>query len=69
GGILRCDVLSKGVVEAARKTGINVPVVVRMEGINVDEGRKILSESGLNLTMAVDLKDAAQRVAKLVTNG
>jgi len=69
GGILRCDVLSKGVVEAARKTGINVPVVVRMEGTNVDEGRKILSESGLNLTMAVDLKDAAQRVAKLVTNG
>ena len=69
GGILRCDVLSKGLVEAARKTGINVPVVVRMEGTNVDEGRKILSESGLNLTMAVDLKDAAQRVAKLVTNG
>lgn len=67
GGILRCDVLAKGVVEAARKTGINVPVVVRMEGTNVDEGRRILSESGLNLTTAVDLKDAAQRVAKLVT--
>ena len=69
GGILRCDVLAKGVVEAARKTGINVPVVVRMEGTNVDEGRRILSESGLNLTTAVDLKDAAQRVAKLVTSG
>lgn len=69
GGILRCDVLAKGVVEAARKTGINVPVVVRMEGTNVDEGRRILSESGLNLTTAVDLKDAAQRVAKLVTIG
>jgi len=65
GGILRCDVLAKGVVEAARKTGINVPVVVRMEGTNVDEGRRILSESGLNLTTAVDLKDAAQRVANL----
>jgi succinyl-CoA synthetase beta subunit len=69
GGILRCDVLAKGVVEAARKTGINVPVVVRMEGTNVDEGRRILSESGLKLTTAVDLKDAAQRVAKLVTSG
>ncbi len=67
GGILRCDVLAKGVVEAARKTGINVPVVVRMEGTNVDEGRRILSESGLNLTTAFDLKDAAQRVAKLAT--
>ncbi len=69
GGILRCDVLATGVVEAARKTGINVPVVVRMEGTNVDEGRRILSESGLNLTTAVNLKDAAQRVAKLVTSG
>ena len=67
GGILRCDVLAKGVVEAARKTGINVPVVVRMEGTNVDEGRRILSESRFNLTTAVDLKDAAQRVAKLAT--
>jgi len=66
GGILRCDVLAKGVVEAARKTGINVPVVVRMEGTNVGEGRRILSESGLNLITAVDLEDAAQRVAKLV---
>ena len=67
GGILRCDVLAKGVVEAARKTDINVPVVVRMEGTNVDEGRRILSESRFNLTTAVDLKDAAQRVAKLAT--
>ena len=66
GGILRCDVLAEGVVQAAQKTGINVPVVVRMEGTNVAEGRRILVESGLNLITAVDLKDAAQKVAELV---
>jgi len=66
GGILRCDVLADGVVKAAMKTGIAVPVVVRMEGTNVEEGRKILSESGLNLITAIDLKDAAQKVAALV---
>jgi len=66
GGILRCDVLAQGVVEAAKKTGISVPVVIRMEGTNVAEGRRILAESGLNLTTAVDLKDAAQKVAGIV---
>jgi succinyl-CoA synthetase beta subunit len=66
GGILRCDVLAQGVVEAAKKTGISVPVVVRMEGTNVEVGRRILAESGLNLTTAVDLKDAAQKVAGIV---
>jgi succinyl-CoA synthetase beta subunit len=66
GGILRCDILAEGVVQAAKKTGITVPVVVRMEGTNVEEGRRILSESGLNLTTAVDLKDAAQKVAAIV---
>jgi succinyl-CoA synthetase beta subunit len=66
GGILRCDVLAHGVVKAARKAGIAVPVVVRMEGTNVEEGRKILLESGLNLITAMDLKDAAQKVAALV---
>ncbi len=66
GGILRCDVLAEGVVQAAKKTGIKVPVVIRMEGTNVEQGRKILAESGLNLTSAVDLKDAAQKVADIV---
>jgi succinyl-CoA synthetase beta subunit len=66
GGILRCDVLANGVVEAAKKTGINVPVVVRMEGTNVEAGRKILAESGLNLITAADLKDAAQKIAEVV---
>jgi succinyl-CoA synthetase beta subunit len=67
GGILRCDILAEGVVQAAQKTGIDVPVVIRMEGTNVEKGRKILSESGLNLITATDLKDAAQKVAQLVT--
>ncbi|HAA05541.1 MAG TPA: ADP-forming succinate--CoA ligase subunit beta, partial [Syntrophobacteraceae bacterium] len=49
GGILRCDILAQGVVEAAKKVGIGVPVVIRMEGTNVDKGRQILEESGLNL--------------------
>jgi succinyl-CoA synthetase beta subunit len=66
GGILRCDVLANGVVEAAKKTGIKVPVVVRMEGTNVAEGRKILAESGLNLITAADLKEAAQKIAEVV---
>jgi succinyl-CoA synthetase beta subunit len=65
GGILRCDVLAEGVVEAAKKAGINVPVIIRMEGTNVEEGRKILSESELNLITAVDMKDAAQKVAQI----
>jgi succinyl-CoA synthetase beta subunit len=66
GGILRCDVLADGVVQAAKKTGINVPVVVRMEGTNIEEGRRILAESGLKLTTATDLKDAAAKVAEIV---
>ena len=68
GGILRCDVLAEGVVKAAQKTGIDVPVVVRMEGTNVEQGRKILAESGLNLITAADMKDAAQKVAQFVAD-
>jgi succinyl-CoA synthetase beta subunit len=68
GGILRCDVLAEGVVTAAGKIGINVPVVVRMEGTNVDKGREILTNSGLNLTPAVDLNEAAQKIADIVRN-
>lgn len=66
GGILRCDVLAHGVVNAARKLNLSVPVVVRMEGTNSAEGRKILSESGLKLTPAKDLNDAAEKVAAMV---
>ena len=63
GGILRCDVLAQGVVQAAKAIGLSVPVVVRMEGTNVEEGRRILAESGLDLINAVTLSDAAEKVA------
>jgi len=66
GGILRCDLLAKGVVQAANKARIKIPVVIRMEGTNVEEGRRILSESGLNFTIAADLKEAVQAVTQLV---
>jgi succinyl-CoA synthetase beta subunit len=65
GGILRCDTLATGVVAAARDLHIAVPIVVRMEGTNVEMGRQILMESGLNFTVGLDMRDAAQKVVKL----
>jgi len=65
GGILRCDTLATGVVAAARDLNIQVPIVVRMEGTNVDLGRQILLESGLNFTVGADMRDAAGKVVKL----
>ena len=65
GGILRCDTLANGVVAAARDLHIQVPIVVRMEGTNVELGRQILLESGLNFTLADGMKDAAEKVVKL----
>jgi succinyl-CoA synthetase beta subunit len=65
GGILRCDRLATGVVEAARDLNIQVPIVVRMEGTNVELGRQILMESGLNFTVGKDMRDAAEKVVKL----
>jgi len=62
GGILRVDTLANGVVEAARKTNIQLPVVLRLEGTNVQEGKKILMESGLNFTIAETMNDAADKV-------
>ena len=62
GGILRVDMLATGVVEAAKKTNIQLPVVLRLEGTNVQEGKKILMESGLNFTVAETMKDAADKV-------
>jgi succinyl-CoA synthetase beta subunit len=61
GGILRCDVLAQGVVETARELNLQLPVVVRMEGTNVDQGKEILRSSGLKLTIADDMKDAAEK--------
>ncbi len=65
GGILRCDVLAEGVVSASRELHLTIPIVVRMEGTNVEEGRRILRESGLNFTVANDMKDAAEKVVGL----
>jgi len=62
GGILRVDTLANGVVEAARKTNIKLPIVLRLEGTNVEQGRQILKESGLNFMVADTMKDAAEKV-------
>jgi succinyl-CoA synthetase beta subunit len=67
GGILRCDRLALGVVEAAKAVGIDVPVVVRLEGTNVEQGRRILAESGLHFTVAANMKDAAEKVVALAS--
>jgi succinyl-CoA synthetase beta subunit len=65
GGIMRCDVVANGVVAAAKALGLKVPVVVRLEGTNVELGQKILRESGLNFTVANGMKDAAEKVVRL----
>jgi succinyl-CoA synthetase beta subunit len=65
GGIMRCDIVASGVVAAARSLGVTVPVVVRLEGTNVELGQKILRESGLNFTVARGMKDAAEKVVAL----
>jgi succinyl-CoA synthetase beta subunit len=62
GGILRCDTLATGVVAAARDLGISIPIVVRMEGTNVEEGKQILRDSGFNFAVADGMKDAAEKV-------
>jgi succinyl-CoA synthetase beta subunit len=66
GGIMRCDVIAEGVTEAVREVGLEVPLVVRLEGTNVDKGKKILNESGLNVIAADDLDDAAQKIVAAV---
>ena len=66
GGIMRCDVIAEGVIAAVKEVGLKVPLVVRLEGTNVDLGKKIISESGLNVIPADDLDDAAQKIVKAV---
>ena len=66
GGIMRCDVIAEGVVAAVKEVGLKVPLVVRLEGTNVDEGKRILNESGLAITAADDLDDAAQKIVAAV---
>jgi succinyl-CoA synthetase beta subunit len=67
GGILRCDVLAAGVIAAVKDLGVRVPIVVRMEGTNVELGRQMLKESGLNFTNADSMADAAELVVKAST--
>lgn len=64
GGIMKCDIIAAGVVSAASELGLNVPLVVRLEGTNVDEGRRILSESGLNVIEASDMADGARKAVR-----
>ncbi|MGH6923272.1 MAG: ADP-forming succinate--CoA ligase subunit beta [Propylenella sp.] len=66
GGIMRCDTIAEGVVAAVKEVGLKVPLVVRLEGTNVDKGRAILNESGLDVVAADDLDDAAQKIVKAV---
>ena len=65
GGILRCDVLAQGVIAAVKELGVPVPIVIRMEGTNVEEGKRMLKESGLNFTTADSMGEAAERVVSL----
>ncbi|KPH77027.1 ADP-forming succinate--CoA ligase subunit beta [Oceanobacillus caeni] len=66
GGIMKCDVIAEGVVEATKQVGLEIPLVVRLEGTNVDLGQKILNESGLNITSADSMADGAQKIVAMV---
>jgi succinyl-CoA synthetase beta subunit len=69
GGILRCDVLAAGVIAAVQELGVPVPIVIRMKGTNVEEGKRMLAESGLNFTTADTMGEAAEAVVKLAARG
>jgi succinyl-CoA synthetase beta subunit len=66
GGIMKCDVIATGVIEAAKQIGVTVPLVVRLEGTNVELGKKLLAESGLNIVSADGMADAAEKIVKAV---
>ena len=66
GGIMRCDVIAEGVIAAAKEVHLNVPLVVRLEGTNVDLGKKILSQSGLPIVSGTNLADAAEKIIKAI---
>ena len=69
GGIVRCDIIAQGIVQAVKNVGVKVPVIVRLEGTNADIARKLLADSGLAITAAKDLTDAAAKVVKLAGKG
>jgi len=64
GGIMRCDVIAEGVVAAAKELGLSVPLVVRLEGTNVEKGKEIMASSGIDIVPADNLRDAAEKVVK-----
>jgi succinyl-CoA synthetase beta subunit len=66
GGIMKCDVIAEGVVAAVKEVGLTVPLVVRLEGTNVEQGKQIIRQSGLNVLPADNLDDAAQKIVKAV---
>jgi succinyl-CoA synthetase beta subunit len=66
GGIMKCDIIAEGIVAAAKEISLKVPLVVRLEGTNVELGKKILAESGLPILSASDLADAAQKIVNAV---
>ena len=66
GGIMKCDVIAEGVIQAVKETNLAVPLVVRLEGTNVDQGKAILAQSGMNIIPADDLDDAAQKIVAAV---
>jgi succinyl-CoA synthetase beta subunit len=69
GGIMKCDVIAAGVINATKKLGLKVPLVVRLEGTNVEEGRALLANSGLAITAAGTMLDGAQKICGLVAKG
>ena len=66
GGIMRCDIIAEGIVAAAKELQIAVPLIVRLEGTNVEEGKSILRSSGIDIVSAIDLDDAAKKIVELV---
>jgi succinyl-CoA synthetase beta subunit len=66
GGIMRCDTIAEGIIAAARETNIGVPLIVRLEGTNVEQGKKLLAESGLDIIPADDLDDAAKKAVAAI---
>jgi succinyl-CoA synthetase beta subunit len=66
GGIMKCDIIAEGIIAAAKEVALKVPLVVRLEGTNVELGKKILAESGLPILSGNDLADAAQKIVKAV---
>ena len=65
GGIMKCDVIAQGVIAAVKEVGLNVPLVVRLEGTNVEKGKAMLESSGLPITTGSSLRDAAQKIVEL----